>query len=164
MQVAVLSSAIRQEIFFGLIQIEEASVNELATHTGRTPKSLYHHMRQLSESGLIVQIDTRRSGAREEAIYAPISTSVKIPRNETTVNSINSIMRLTAREQLKSFDSKNDDKAILFRIGLKLTQEDQTILKEKVNELSEWAQSRATPEGERISLTIAFAPLEVEHS
>jgi len=163
-QVRALNSAVRQEIFFGLIQIEEASVSELAAHTGRTPKSLYHHLRHLSDSGLIIQVSTRKSGARMEAIYAPISADVRIPRNEATIDGVTSIMRLTARDQIRAFDNPSEDSCVLMRIGLKLTASDQQVLRSKLRELSEWTQSRSNPEGRRISLTIAFAPLEVEQS
>ncbi|MBX3115558.1 MAG: helix-turn-helix transcriptional regulator [Fimbriimonadaceae bacterium] len=162
-QIAVLNSPARQEILFGLIQLERATVNSLAAHIGRTPKSLYHHIRQLEEAHLILRVATQRSVAREEAIYAPVSTSVRIPRNKQSIEGVNSIMRQAAREQINAFERNPSDDSLLMRISLKLDKNDQDALRNKLRDISEWIESRANSQGDRISLTIAFAPLEGEN-
>lgn len=46
-----------------------ATVAEIAEHLGVPKTRLYYHVNQLAEAGLLVHVDTRKSGARLEKVY-----------------------------------------------------------------------------------------------
>lgn len=68
-QVRALASPARQEIVDALVAAGPCSIAELAAHTGRAPDSLYHHIRILRKTGLILEREARKSGRHVAAVY-----------------------------------------------------------------------------------------------
>lgn len=46
-----------------------ATVAEIAEHLGVPKTRLYYHVNQLADAGLLIHVDTRKSGARLEKVY-----------------------------------------------------------------------------------------------
>ncbi|HJQ98354.1 MAG TPA: helix-turn-helix domain-containing protein [Candidatus Polarisedimenticolaceae bacterium] len=66
----LLASPLRAEII-GRLQTEgPLSIRELAEHLARPASGLYHHVRLLEEGGVVRESDRRRSGRRDEVVYA----------------------------------------------------------------------------------------------
>ena len=59
-QTGLLISPARLEILEAFGALERASARELAAHLGRPPGAVYHHVRMLTQAGLIVEVDVRR--------------------------------------------------------------------------------------------------------
>mgnify|MGYP003630059215 FL=1 len=72
----VLSSPIRVEVLGAICAIGSCSVADIADHTGRTRTSLYPHIEQLLEAGLVLEGEVRLSGKRYEQLYEPIARAV----------------------------------------------------------------------------------------
>ena len=66
----VLFSPIRMDVVGHLELYGPGSIAEVARELGRTPHSLYHHFKKLVDAGILRIEETRRSGAREEAVYS----------------------------------------------------------------------------------------------
>jgi DNA-binding transcriptional ArsR family regulator len=67
-QVKALSHAVRTTIL-GLLHERAASVNELATALGRPKSTVAHHVKVLSDAGLLQVVRTRRVRAIDERFY-----------------------------------------------------------------------------------------------
>jgi DNA-binding transcriptional ArsR family regulator len=100
----VLASPIRVELLNTVCGLEECSVAEIAAFTGRSRTSLYPHIEQLVEAGLIFESDVRLSGKRYEQLYRPIARTVGTKHNSKDPENIayhqaygNAVGRLIAR-------------------------------------------------------------------
>jgi DNA-binding transcriptional ArsR family regulator len=69
-QTGLLVSPARLEILEALEVLDRASARELAAHLGRPPGAVYHHVRTLTQGGLIVEVAVRRGARRPEVLYA----------------------------------------------------------------------------------------------
>lgn len=69
-QTGLLISPARLEILEALGTLDRASARELATHLGRPPGAVYHHVRTLTQAGLFVEVGVRRGSRRPEVVYA----------------------------------------------------------------------------------------------
>src|SRR5262245_20528709 len=66
----VLASPMRAEII-GRLQTEgPLSIREMADHLSRSASGLYHHVRLLEKAGVLRERERRRSGRRDEVVYA----------------------------------------------------------------------------------------------
>jgi len=77
----VLASPIRVDVLNAVCSLEECSVADIASFTGRSRTSLYPHIEQLLGAGLILEADQRLSGKRYEQLYRPIARSVATKHN-----------------------------------------------------------------------------------
>jgi DNA-binding transcriptional ArsR family regulator len=68
-QIEALVAPTRQEIIDALESIGPAPVAAVAAVLGRSPDSLYYHIRVLLEVGLVRRVDVRARGRSREAIY-----------------------------------------------------------------------------------------------
>jgi predicted ArsR family transcriptional regulator len=71
-QLAAVVSPVRQEIVDALAAAGPSSAAQLADRLGRPADALYHHLRVLMRSGLVVEHSRRRTAYRTEAIYATV--------------------------------------------------------------------------------------------
>ena len=104
-QFAALASPARQEILDAITAVSTASVAELAAILGRSPHSLYHHVRVLQRAGLILRWSVRNSGRRKEVVYAAPGRRVQLrysldsPRFIRDMRrSASAMLRLTERD------------------------------------------------------------------
>jgi len=104
-QLAAMASPIRQEIIDGLGATGPQSIAEMAHLLGRSPHSLYPHVRALEKVGLALRQGSRRAGRRDEALYAAPGRRVGIRydlRSPAFVRNMKpiaaSMLRLTQRD------------------------------------------------------------------
>jgi hypothetical protein len=69
-QLAAIRSPVRQEIVDVLAATGVRTVAEIASMLGRSPHSLYHHVRLLERVGLLLNMGLERRNRRDEALYA----------------------------------------------------------------------------------------------
>ncbi len=100
-----LTSTVRMELIETLCAAGPSTVAALAARMGRTPHSLYHHVRRLLDAALIRQVDTRRNGAREQAVYDVVADVFEIAEgagdaalDEADRKMVGVILRKTERE------------------------------------------------------------------
>ncbi len=100
----VLSSPIRVDVLNAVCALQECSVADIAAFTGRTRTSLYPHIEQLLETGLIVESEKRLAGKRYEQLYRPIARTVATKHNIKDPDNVayhqaygNAVGRLMAR-------------------------------------------------------------------
>jgi hypothetical protein len=167
-QLRCIASPLRSELLGAGVRLRQFSVNELAEGVERNPKALYPHVRQMVEVGLFKQIGERLSGKRIEAVYAPVSQSIEIPRDnfdpayrDAIRKKIRAVVRQTEREYMRYLDSVTDeDRSLSLRYFLKLTPARIVELKSKLMEIGKWAQAFEDEEGtEEVAATFLAAPL-----
>ncbi len=171
-QMECLVSPVRVDIVEALRLAGRASIAELAARLGRTPHSLYHHIRQLERCRLILVCGTRRSGSREEAIYTLKSPRFAIAKNASdplyrrqAVKALRLVLRKAEREHRRAQEAvvsgAVDGKEIrMLRLALSLSSRDAATLRRKLAELGEWARQRETIGGGRLySLTGLVTPV-----
>ncbi|HCT44819.1 MAG: hypothetical protein CMJ35_02885 [Phycisphaerae bacterium] len=100
----VLASPIRVDVLNAVCSLERCSVADIAAFTGRTRTSLYPHIEQLLEAGLILEDEKRLAGKRYEQLYRPIARSVATKHNIKDPDNVayhqsygNAVGRLMAR-------------------------------------------------------------------
>jgi DNA-binding transcriptional ArsR family regulator len=77
----ILASPIRVDVLSATCALEECSVAEIAEFTGRSRTSLYPHIEQLVDAGLLIEGKKRLAGKRYEQLYTPIARSVATKHN-----------------------------------------------------------------------------------
>jgi predicted transcriptional regulator len=104
-QLAVLSSAARQEIIDVLSQMGKVSVSELAAVLGRSADALYYHLRILKKVGLVQESHARIAEGRGEALFSTVGRDLRIDYeaarrgNDKVLNKvIGSMLRLGIRD------------------------------------------------------------------
>lgn len=109
-QMAVLTSAPRQEIVDILADAGTLSVAELAAVLGRPADALYFHLRALLRVGLVRQAGFRYRGRRKEALFRTIAPDLWLqyqPRHEPNRRAVtavvSSMLRLGIRDFRRSF-------------------------------------------------------------
>ena len=80
-QLAAIRSPVRQEIVDALAGTAIRTVAEIASMLGRSPHSLYHHVRVLERVGLILNMGIQRRNRRDETLYATPARRLLIHRN-----------------------------------------------------------------------------------
>jgi DNA-binding transcriptional ArsR family regulator len=103
--IEALASPHRLEIVAALGEAEHASIAALARRLGRTPHSLYYHVKLLERAGVVRIADTQRRGRRDERIWTLAGERIQV--NATTRSpasivkaskAIDAMLRLTSRE------------------------------------------------------------------
>lgn len=103
--IEAVASPHRLEVVSALGEAEQASIAELARRLGRTPHSLYYHVKRLVSAGVVVPAETRRRGRRDERIWKLAGERILLgaqagstPASVKTSKAIDAMLRLTARE------------------------------------------------------------------
>lgn len=102
-QVRALASPARQEIIDALVAAGPCSIAELAAHTGRASDSLYHHIRILKKTGLILERDPRKTGRHIAAIYDLPARPVFIRYADAQPKALASVIASAQRLGLRDF-------------------------------------------------------------
>lgn len=168
----VLASPIRVEVLNAVCALAECSAADIAAFTGRSRTSLYPHIEQLVEAGLILETDVRLAGKRYEQLYQPIARTVGTKHNLDDAENVayhqaygNAVGRLMAR--LHERATADPDAVVRGPLrdtnaGIASAWVDDESLAE-INELVEriWEQCRTTQPGEGkrlVNIGIMLAP------
>ena len=173
-QRTAIASTVRMELLEHL-HAGPATVADLAHRMGRTPNSLYHHVRLLVAAGILRQVDVRRSGAREQAVYDVTAELFELAGLEDDdgdigleLKTVRMILRKAEREFAAAMESQPE--AILCgefftgRMRARLSRGSQrqvmqhlkAIQKIFTHELAREPHPSARPQA--CSLTVAFLP------
>lgn len=79
-QVRALASGVRSAIVESLLVLGPSAVRAVAARLGRSPESLYHHMRILVRAGIVRVAEVRPAAKTRESIYALVATRLRLDR------------------------------------------------------------------------------------
>ena len=160
-----LGSPHRLEIVSALADAGQASIAELAHRLGRTPHSLYYHVRLLERAGVLVLADTRRSGRRDERVWKLAGDRILVgatpesPRSiEMAAKAADSMLRLTSRE-LRAAIGRTRPEAIGLRMKGRLGKSAVRRVRRLVKELEEiFRNSKSEAPARVYALTVVLTP------
>lgn len=170
-QLRALRTPLRQEVLATLSRLGSASVKEMATELGRAPASLYYHIHELAEAGLIREVDRRPAGRRTEAVYGPAAQRIIIDRNprskafaEALAELHRATLRTAERELVSALGVRRskkeppDDEAItLLRMTARLTPATARLARKKLKALARFlAEHDDAEQGETFAFTAAL--------
>lgn len=109
-QIRALCSPVRHEIHQVVLSQGKASVREIAEQMGRKPVSLYRHIDQLVEVGLLIDIGTKSTARRDAKIYTTELEFMRYhPRKPAMVEALGEFARASLKDTglkiTKVFDS-----------------------------------------------------------
>ncbi len=103
--IEALASPHRLEIVSAIGEAKQASIAALARQLGRTPHSLYYHVKLLERAGVVRLADTRRRGRRDERIWTLagerilLDSATRSPASMVKASkAVDAMLRLTSRE------------------------------------------------------------------
>jgi len=171
-QLRALRTPLRQEILQAMSLLGSASVKELASALGRAPASLYYHVHELENVGLIRAKAERRSGTRTETVYETTADQIRIDRTKRTkafVDALEDLHRATlaqtTREVTSALSAKSggrasDDSLMLVRLSARLSRQDVKKAQRMLKELAAFIGEHDGPESEEtFSFTAAIVQL-----
>jgi DNA-binding transcriptional ArsR family regulator len=105
-----LTSAQRLELISSLGDAGPGTIAELAERLGRTPHSLYHHMKMLLDAGIVSAV--RAGKKKKEAVFTLTSLKIMLGPDRksraavlATKRSLDSILNITSREVYEALSS-----------------------------------------------------------
>jgi predicted transcriptional regulator len=161
-----LASPINAEIHGSILRSGPMSIGQIAAATGRSPKSLYYHIRQLCGAGLVYVAETRLAGKRWESVYDVEHRGITVDRanadekyRKVAEKAIAATLRLAAKEFLASAPQAGNvpatDDRLILRETVRLKPEAIAELRSLLQAAADYATAHADPaNGERISLTL----------
>ena len=169
-QLESLTSPIRLAIIQRLDIDKEATAHELAQRMGRPVTSLYHHLKQLLEVGLLRVSGERKGSRRPEAVYANVgrlssADAIKSARGRKAyaragiriADAGARAFSATLAHGKARFDGENRNTAAKHYV-LRADRKKLEELNELLAKLGEVA-ARSSEDGEEIRLTILLSPL-----
>jgi DNA-binding MarR family transcriptional regulator len=147
-QIDAITSPLRQEV---VVQLGRGAspVKALAARLGRSPHSLYPHVRRLVAAGIVRVAETRRAGKRDEAWYALVGHRIQVGARDAgpaaraaRERTIAALLRMTAREvgaalARKSLRLEGEDRQVqAFRVVRRLTAEQLRRLNRRIESLA----------------------------
>jgi DNA-binding transcriptional ArsR family regulator len=92
-ELQALVSPLRVEIVEHVQSAGPSSVREIAEALGRSPQSLYYHVRALASAGIFVQRATRKRPRRDEAVYSLAAERIAISKKPWTAQKASATAR-----------------------------------------------------------------------
>jgi predicted transcriptional regulator len=172
--IEALASSHRLEIVAALGDAEAASIAALARRLGRTPHSLYYHVKLLERAGVVRLADTRRRGRRDERIWTLTGERIQLDASAgspgsivKTSKAIDAMLRLTSRElsaALRWYARDPNAKQRLTGVRMKARLDEKTLARvvgliEEIGRVVGNA-NRASRPGQTYAVTLVLAPTE----
>jgi len=104
-QIRALESPMRQEIVDAITAIGPCSITELAAYLGRAADSLYFHVKKLVKVRLVQEVEKRKEGRHEWAIYAMPGRVARIVYSDAVSKSIRKVVAGAVRLSLREFNA-----------------------------------------------------------
>jgi predicted ArsR family transcriptional regulator len=170
-QLGSLTSPIRLAIVQRLEVDKEATARELARRMGRPVTSLYHHLQQLEDVGLLRIVAERKGARRPEAVYAMVADTISSAQavktragRETYSRAALRVAEAGARAFSAAvargrprFDGERRNATVKYFV-LRADRKKLARLNGLLNELED-ALAHSSEDGEEIQLTILLSPL-----
>lgn len=83
-QMEAIGSPVRNLVSLTLAMLRRASIAELAAHLGRSPESLYYHVRRLQAVGIVEPCARRLVNGRAEALYRLVGGRLRVDPRQAT--------------------------------------------------------------------------------
>jgi predicted ArsR family transcriptional regulator len=170
-QLESLTSPHRLAIVQRLYVDKQATAAELAQRMGRPVTSLYHHLKQLEDVGVIRVASERKGSRRPEAVYALVADdlstaqAVKTPSGRKTYGraaarvadaGARAFSAAVTRDDLR-FEGEQRNAMVRFYV-LRANQEKIAQLNALLNELDQ-AASHSCEQGEEIQISVLMSPM-----
>ncbi len=141
---------------------------------GRKPNSLHYHMRKLVRAGMAAQVDSKRSGARTEAVYDVVASrfigaqTMKDKRfRQATTDAVASILRLASRTYTSAAQNHAEltltgrhRNILATRDKARLSQKQLSQVNEHINAIEQIFEDGSNrPKGKLYALTMVMTPL-----
>lgn len=143
----------------------------------RPPATLYYHLRQLEDAGLVRAVGERATGKRPETLYEAVGTHLRLtptdPEEEAWYAELERYVRVTLRDieraiaqhvEAPGFDRDDPAPTMHFRAAqFRIGADDRRELARRIAELTDFlgaADARASQSDPDLSLTIAVAPTD----
>ena len=97
-------SPMRQEIVDAIAVLGPCSITELAAYLGRAADSLYFHVKKLVKVDLVQEVEKRKEGRHEWAIYAMPGRSARLVYSVALKKSIRKVVAGALRLSLREFN------------------------------------------------------------
>ncbi len=168
----LIASARRIELLEALMAAQPATVDDLARHLGRSPKTLYHHLRPLVDAGLVEEAGERPTSKRPATIYRlpaarleldpdDDSSDAREARRKIARSALRSAMNLQERaiEDPSSVLGGRHRNVVLGHRVARLTPSGRTRLSAKLHELYQLLGELHDERGTPYALTLSLAPM-----
>ena len=100
-----LASPQRLELVGLFVELKPMSISDMAARSGRPATSLYHHVKVLEESGVLVKDGVRRKGKRFESLYRLSSSCLELELDsddqdaaEQAIRAVGAALRMAERD------------------------------------------------------------------
>lgn len=172
-QMACLASPLRAALLDRLIMDGPASVGELTVHLDAAPKTLYYHLRQMQQAGLVQVAEMRRGSRREETVYRATATRLRVdasrgPEHRAHMaRSVSALLRLIDREHQQFLKASAGMPqpvvgAMVQRLVVNLTPEQLSAFFELLQQAARYARDNSAPQegadGHRIAISLFAIP------
>jgi DNA-binding transcriptional ArsR family regulator len=172
-QLRAIASPARQRIVAALEALGTSSVRELADHLGRSPESLYFHLRKLLQCQLVEGVGERPAGRRTERLYRLVASRLRIAGDldhpeyrDALTETCRSIMRATERDYCRAVEGGigslhgRGRNLALHHYHVHLSAADRQRLRQLLEELAVFVIEHNDPErGELHSVTATLSPV-----
>jgi predicted ArsR family transcriptional regulator len=170
-QLGSLTSPIRLAIVQRLEIDRQATARELADRMGRPVTSLYHHIKQMAEIGLLRVTGQRKGSRRPEAVYAMVAdylSSAEVVKTRAGKKTYGRAVLRVAEASARTFsaamergnpvfDGERRNAMVRFYL-LRADKQKIARLNTLLDELDDVA-ARSCDDGEEIQLTVLLTPL-----
>ncbi len=154
--------------------VAPTTVAELAERLGVPQTRLYYHVNQLVDDGLLVQVDSRKSGARIERIFQRTAANYRLSPElaqsvgderkaaELATSVVLEPARVEIEDALEQMLHGGEPTGAFGRTVVRLSVEDVRRFETRVRELlSDMTERRSDEEDAQVvALTVAFIPME----
>ncbi len=168
-----MASPPRQRLVAAFEALGTASVRELAEHVGRSPESLYFHVRKLVDAGLVEEAGERALERHTERLYRLVATRLRLDGDlaapgyrEALAGTCRSITRATQRDWCRALETDGarlqgpGRNLALHHYHVHLKPADRRRLVGLLEELTTFVLEHNDPaRGELHSFTSALAPV-----
>lgn len=173
-QLECLTMPMRLAIVQRLESDKAATARELAARMGRPATSLYHHLKQLEEIGLVRVVGERRGSRRPEAVYALVAddyTTVEAVKTEAGRKAYaRSAMRIAeaaaravsaaADADTSRFEGEDRNTRVRFFM-LRADKAKLAQINKLIGELEVSLWEESSEEGEEIMFTVLMSPQHI---
>lgn len=170
-EITAITSSVRLRII-QCFRDGDASIAEIAEQMGRSPHSLYHHMRKLVKAEILAPIGVRRKTKRDEIVYGICADNFQVYHDPKSKKSrfslkklIAALLRRLGQDLTKSIDQgliiKNGPKknTHIIRHDLRLTDKRQKEIQQHLDAITNIiSQNERSDEGRPYTFSSLFFP------
>ncbi|MGI9516652.1 MAG: ArsR/SmtB family transcription factor [Pirellulaceae bacterium] len=167
-------SPIRNQIRLAMEMLGESTVNEIASHLGRSAESLYYHFRILQKAGLVQVAGQQADSGRAETVYRlrakriRVDATVRARRFRVSLGRIaGTLLRFAERCYLRAIQDGNTvvdgnhREVRLIQVSARLSRARVIELNRKLLELESFLETADDPrQSRRFVLTMVLSPGE----